>query len=293
MTWLQLSLTTDEDKSALVQLLFESMDALSVTFGDAADQPLLEPKPGATPMWNLTRVTALFEADRDPNELRNSVYETLDETIAKTLEIERLEDREWERAWLDAFHPMRFGKHLWICPDRQLPEDSEAVIVELDPGLAFGTGTHPTTALCLDWLGSHDIRDKTVVDYGCGSGILGVAALRLGAASVTAVDYDPQALTATIDNADKNRVHEKLSTSTPKDCPQIDADIVLANILAGTLIELEPDLARLTKPGGAIILSGILQEQAGQVSKAYEHEFDMQKPIVREDWILLEGQRKS
>jgi ribosomal protein L11 methyltransferase len=289
--WLQLSLTVSEDQAPLIEALFENMGALSITLGDAGDEPILEPGLGETPLWQATRVTALFEGDRDPDELQSLVSQSLHTDVCRHLTLERLEDQAWERAWMDAFHPMCFGQRLWVCPNNQPPGAEDAVVVELDPGLAFGTGTHPTTALCLRWLDGADLSGKTLIDYGCGSGILAVAALVLGAKQVIAIDHDPQALEATRDNAAKNRVADRLSIHSVGQAPDIQADIVLANILAGTLIQLEPTLASLVVPGGEIILSGILTEQASEVSQAYTGHFQMQDPVEQEGWILLEGQR--
>lgn len=291
MSWLQLSLTTSEEQAPLVETLFENMGALSITLGDAGDEPILEPDIGKTPLWQATRITALFEGDRDPDELRGLVSQSLNADVCRLLTVERLEDQAWERAWLDAFRPMRFGRRLWVCPNNQPPGAEDAVVVELDPGLAFGTGTHPTTALCLRWLDGADLSGSTLIDYGCGSGILAVAALTLGAKRVIAIDHDPQALEATRDNAIKNHVDDRLEILGSDQTPTIKADIILANILAGTLIELEPMLASLVSPGGRIILSGILSEQADSVAKAYAPHFQMQAPVEQEDWILLEGSR--
>jgi ribosomal protein L11 methyltransferase len=292
MSWLQLSLTVSENQAPLIEALFENMGALSVTFGDAGDEPILEPDIGETPMWQATRVTALFEGTQDPDTLRGLVSQSLKHDLCHQLQLERLEDQAWERTWLDAFHPMRFGQRLWVCPAGQLPEQDDAIILELDPGLAFGTGTHPTTALCLGWLDQSDLAGKEVIDYGCGSGILAVAALALGAKQVIAVDHDPQALEATKDNAAKNRVGDRLSIHSVEEVPTTTCDIMVANILAGTLITLEPTLAKLVAPGGQIILSGILTEQATSVAKSYDAHFQMNKPIEQEGWVLLEGKRR-
>lgn len=291
MSWLQLSLTVSQDQAPLIETLFENMGALSVTFGDAGDEPILEPGLGETPLWQATRVTALFEGTRNPDELRSLVSQNLQRDLSRHLKLETLEDQTWERAWMDAFHPMRFGQRLWVCPTGQQPEQEDAVILELDPGLAFGTGTHPTTALCLEWLDRAELTGKEIIDFGCGSGILAVAALALGAAQVIAVDHDPQALVATESNASKNRVADRLHIQDARQPPEGPCDILLANILAGTLIELEPILADLVSPGGQIILSGILSEQAAEVIACYAEHFQMQAPIEQDDWVLLEGKR--
>jgi len=291
MPWLQLSLTSSEEKAALIELLFEDLGALSVTLIDAKDQPLLEPGPGETPLWRHTRVTALFQEDAEIAKLEEALRAHVDAATFATLEQERIEDQDWERAWMDAFRPMHYGHHLWVCPAGQRPDDPQALIVELDPGLAFGSGTHPTTALCLEWLAAHDLKDQTLIDYGCGSGILGIVALRLGAKQVIAVDHDPQALEATDANARKNAVQERLQIFSPGDMPEVQSDLLVANILAGILEELEPTLAERVRPQGTVLLSGILTEQANEVIEAYRPHFTMQPPIEKEGWVRLEGIR--
>jgi ribosomal protein L11 methyltransferase len=276
-----------------VERLFEELGALCVTLGDAANQPLLEPEPGQSPVWQQTRVTGLFAADQDPDLLRSRISLALDSELTRRLQLELLEERVWERAWLDDFHPMQFGQRLWVCPTGQLPTgEGEAVVVTLDPGLAFGTGTHPTTELCLRWLDGAELSAKKVIDFGCGSGILAVAALKLGAQQVLAIDHDPQALDATRANGEKNGVSDHLLVANPETLPDQPVDLLVANILAGTLIELEPLLATLTRPGGSIILSGILSDQAAEVSQAFTLDFIMGPAQQNQDWVLLEGRRR-
>ncbi len=291
MAWLQLSLTTSKERAPLIEALFDNMGALSTTLTDAGDDPILEPGLGETPLWQATTVTALFEGERDPDELRCLVGQSLNADCSRQLEITPLETRAWERAWMADFHPMPFGRRLWVCPAGQRPAAGNAIALELDPGLAFGTGTHPTTALCLEWLDGTDLEDQTVLDFGCGSGILAIAALLLGARQAVATDHDPQALQATRDNARKNRVESRLAVKTPEQLSAIQADILLANILAGTLIQLEPRLAAQLKPGGRLLLSGILVEQADAVSQAFSRHFRMRPPTTREGWVALEGIR--
>ncbi len=291
--WLQLSLTTTKEQAPLVEALFENMGALSTTLVDAGDEPILEPGLGETPLWQATTITALFEGERDPNELRSLIHQSLNADCSRQLKIAPLKDQPWERAWLADFHPMLFGERLWVCPAGQRPEAANATILELDPGLAFGTGTHPTTALCLRCLDSIDLKNQTVIDFGCGSGILAIAALLLGARQAIATDHDPQALQATLDNARKNQVESRLEIKAPNQLPAIQADILLANILAGTLVQLEPLLASLVTPGGRIILSGILVEQADEVSQTFSSHFKMQPPITQGEWAALEGTRAS
>lgn len=290
MPWLQLKLTTSQEQAPLIELLFENMGALSITLGDAGDQPILEPGLDEQPLWHETTITALFDGKADSDALCSQINQSLNQDVSRQLEQHWLDDQTWERVWLEYFHPMQFGTRLWVCPDGERPSVEDAVVLELDPGLAFGTGTHPTTALCLSWLDAHDISGKTVIDYGCGSGILAIAALLLGAQSVLAIDHDPQALQATTDNAKKNGVADRLTITLPEDAPNHPADIMLANILAGPLVELAPKLTSLVNPGGEIILSGILQEQAEMVSNAYQAHFTKLSKQTQEDWVLLHGE---
>jgi ribosomal protein L11 methyltransferase len=292
MSWLQAHLITDKERAPLVELLFENLGALSVTLGDAKDDALLEPGPGETPLWNSVRVTGLFSGDTDADRLRNTINLTLKDDVSRDLRLERLEDQAWERAWMDKFHPMSFGNQLWICPHEREVEDEGAVVVKLDPGLAFGTGTHPTTSLCLQWLDRHPLDGLDLIDFGCGSGILAVSALALGAERVIATDHDPQALQATEQNAGNNALQERLTICPAIEPEGLQVDIVLANILASTLIELRPILTRHTRRGGRIVLSGILQEQAAQVSDSYSVDFEMSSPVQLEEWVLLEGRRR-
>ncbi|MCU7906665.1 MAG: 50S ribosomal protein L11 methyltransferase [Candidatus Thiodiazotropha sp. (ex Epidulcina cf. delphinae)] len=289
MAWLQLSIDCSETEAPLLELLFGNLGALSVTLGDAGDQPLLELPPASEQLWHRTRVTALFEGERDPRKLRTELAAVLDNRLAAGLHWERIEERIWERVWLEHFKPMSFGRRLWVCPEGESVEQAEGVVIRLDPGLAFGTGTHPTTALCLEWLDAQDLRGKTVVDYGCGSGILAIAALKLGALSAIAVDHDPQALQASRDNAEKNGVAERLSTFPPETTPTKQVDLLVANILAGPLIQLAPRLTRLIRPGGRFALSGILAEQQSDVASHYRSFADPAPARQCGEWVLISG----
>jgi len=289
MPWLQLTFySTKEDAESLADLLSEA-GAAAVTMQDAADQPLYEPPPGATPLWQLTNVVGLFDESFDSDAIVRALKAQWSGEFPD-YRSEMLEDQDWERAWMDDFKPMQFGRRLWIVPSWHDAPDGDAVNILLDPGLAFGTGTHPTTRLCLEWLDAHAIEGKTVIDYGCGSGILALAAALLGAKSVIGVDNDPQALVATLDNAQRNGV--SIQVYLPKEAPQEPADIMVANILARPLIELAPRLSALVKTEGALALSGILPEQAEAVSAAYSTWFDMQAPVECDGWIRLEGVKR-
>ncbi|HHM05862.1 MAG TPA: 50S ribosomal protein L11 methyltransferase [Gammaproteobacteria bacterium] len=290
MPWLQLHFDTSRDQAEALSATLSALGAQAVTLGDAADEALLEPPPGAAPLWSKVVVTALFASGTQAEDIIAKVEALLGP--APPCRKEQLEDQAWERAWLEHFQPMRFGERLWVCPREQGPVEPDGVNILLDPGLAFGTGTHATTALCLNWLDAHPPRGKTVIDYGCGSGILAIAAARLGAAQVRAVDHDSQALQATCDNALVNRVAERIATHSPADFPHVPADLLLANILAGPLIELAPRFAALLRPGGDIVLSGILAEQKQAVVDVYQLHFRLHPPVEQQGWVRLWGKRR-
>ena len=290
MPWIQLTLRTDKNHHQAVEDTLLEVGALSVTFRDAEDQPMLEPLPGETPLWDQIIITGLFDADVDTAELQQQVAQQLN--FDGEIKIEALEDKDWVRAWMDDYKPMRFGERLWVCPNHLNPPDPNAVNLMLDPGLAFGTGTHPTTALCLQWLDSQDVRDQQVLDFGCGSGVLGIAALLLGAAHCDATDIDPQALQATDDNAQANGVADRISSFLPAQIPEAEYDLLLANILAGPLVELAPTLAGHSKRGGHIVLSGILASQSDAIMQAYAPWFELDAPVIQDDWVRISGRKK-
>lgn len=293
MNWLQIIFSCTPEQSETLEEALLGEGALSITYQDAADQLLLEPGVGEMPLWNQIRFSALFTADTNMETVLESVQAQLAFPLP-THRMEIVEKKDWERAWMDHYHAMSFGKRLWICPSWQTPPDPKAVNLMLDPGLAFGTGTHQTTALCLQWLDGADLGGKAVLDYGCGSGVLGVAALLLGAASVLAVDNDPQALVATRDNAGRNACAGRLQVRLPDMNAVIEpVDVVLANILAGPLIQLAPLLTGALKPGGWIVLAGLLEEQAAAVMAAYEPAVTFQPSAHHEGWWRLVGQRQN
>ncbi|MCG6966773.1 MAG: 50S ribosomal protein L11 methyltransferase [Chromatiaceae bacterium] len=293
MPWLQLHLTVDKSRAALIELLLEDLGAVAVSLDDAGDEPMLEPGPGETPLWQATRVSGLFDGATDADMLRSAINQALSADVSRSLSVDRLQDQDWERAWMDQFKPMRFGRRLWIRPSGSEIGQPDAVIVDLDPGLAFGTGTHPTTALCLDWLDAHDLVDKTLIDFGCGSGVLAIAALKLGARHAIAVDHDPQAVLATRDNAARNRVGDRISVLHSSEFASRPVDLVIANILANVLIGLSKQIAALVRPGGELVMSGILSAQADDVLRAYAQQIDFASASAqaREDWVLLHGRR--
>ena len=278
----------------MLESLFERLGALSVTLTDAGDEPQLETAPGEERIWSETIVTGLFAGDTDKASLEAAIRSAIEQLgIMAEITLEPLEDQDWERAWMENFHPMQFGEHLWIVPrDRQPPADAvDPVVVFLDPGLAFGSGTHPTTALCLQWLDSQDITGKHLVDFGCGSGILAIAALKLGAGSALGIDHDPQALIASEQNAQENGVAGRLSLTESNAPVGAQADIVIANILASILIDLAEQIGSLVRPGGQLALSGILAEQAAAVMAAYSGSFELETPREQEGWVLIAGHK--
>ncbi|MCA1777897.1 MAG: 50S ribosomal protein L11 methyltransferase [Xanthomonadaceae bacterium] len=269
--------------------------AQSITLVDAGDQPLHEPGPGETPSWDESVIEGLFPVDVDPERVLLTLQASGLAHARGSLAIESLAEQDWERAWMDRFQPMRFGRSIWICPSHIDPHLEWPVVVRLDPGLAFGTGTHPTTALCLEWIDTLDFDGRRVIDFGCGSGVLAMAAALKSARSVKAVDHDPQALTATADNAARNGVSGLINTILPDALDDEPADVVLANILAGPLIDLAPRLTSLLAPGGFLVLSGILEDQADAVERAYRANLARCACETREGWVLLAFQaaRKS
>ncbi len=295
MAWLQLTLEATHSNSEQLSDILTQAGAVSVTLQDAHDDPIFEPPPGSTPLWKELLLTGLFEADIQVDSVLNYIRSQFGELPTYTFN--PLEDKDWIRAWMDDFKPMQFGQRVWICPTWLTPPDPEAVNILLDPGLAFGTGTHPTTSLCLQWLDQHFNQPVETIDYGCGSGILGIAANLLGAPKVYAVDLDPQALLATQANAEKNQVVERMETFSVSDFTRkhqtLQCPLLLANILAGPLVELSEMLASHVAPGGKIVLSGILAEQAEKVSAAYQRWFKIDDISQEGDWIRIAGTKIS
>ncbi len=296
MSWLQISINTTKNHAELAEDCLFTAGAQTVTLTDGADQPILEPGPDETPVWNTVIVTGLFNFDNNQQNLLDEINHNLvDISCSCTAEI--LEDQNWTRAWMEHFHAMQFGERLWVCPLHIEPPEPEAINLRLDPGLAFGTGTHPTTSLCLRWLdqniGLNSKAQENILDYGCGSGILAIAACMLGVNYADGVDIDPQALLASQNNAETNKVREKITAWLPDDYQKHHAetqyDIVVANILSGPLAELAPMLAEHTKTSADIVLSGILREQAESLIATYSEYFKMDAPVFEQDWVLLHG----
>ena len=290
MSWLQVRLALTPAQAETYEDLMLELGAVSVTFMDAEDQPIFEPDLGTTPLWSQTHLLALFEGDTDAAALEQRV-----QLLANglTYELERLEDQEWERSWMDNFQPMRFGQRLWIVPSWHEAPEPEAVNLLLDPGLAFGTGTHPTTSLCLQWLDGEPVQGLQVLDFGCGSGILAIAALLLSAERAVGTDIDVQALEASRENANRNGIDPaRFPLYLPADLPGEPADVVVANILAGPLVGLAEQITRLTRIGGRLALSGILAEQAEDVRAAYAGCFDLEPTATLDGWVRISGTRR-
>ncbi len=299
MPWLELSLTLRQSDQERVELALEEIGALSVTLLDAdIDTPneraILEPGVGETPLWGEIALSALFDSEADRVGLVHVLTDLVPELEPERISFREVADQDWTRVWMDQFKPMRFGRRLWIYPSNIEPpmDDPEAVIVRLDPGLAFGTGTHPTTALCLEWLDAADLAGKTVIDFGCGSGVLAIAALKLGAARVLGIDNDPQALSASRDNAERNDVEDRLELFAPEDFTDTRADVLVANILAGPLAELAPRFAACVKARAPFALSGILEGQQHELVDRYAEWFDDLVVASREDWVRISGRRR-
>ena len=291
MPWIQIRLYATAKTANKLSNMLMGQGAQAVTYMDAQDNPVYEPLPGETKLWGETLVTGLFDAETDPAPIIAFFQRHFGKQMP--YKVEQLEDKDWVREWMDHFHPMQFGERLWICPSWRDVPDPDAVNVMLDPGLAFGTGTHPTTALCLQWLDGIDLAGKTVVDFGCGSGILAIAALKLGAARVIGIDIDPQAIQASRDNAERNGVAEQLELFLPEDQHKgLQADRLVVDILAGPLRELAALVNERVRPGGLLALSGVLETQAVELEQIYGQWFDMDPTAVREEWCRLSGVKR-
>jgi ribosomal protein L11 methyltransferase len=289
MPWIQLKIHAKAEYAEQIGDMLSANGAQAVSFFDAKDSPIYEPKPGEIIMWPDTQVVGLYDAEHDMQKVIDRLSKAKVFRKEFIYKLDQLEDKDWVREWMDNFHPMQFGKRLWVCPSWCDVPDPQAVNVMLDPGLAFGTGTHQTTALCLKWLDGLQLDNTTVVDFGCGSGILGIAALKLGANRLIGIDLDPQALLASQDNANRNQVGDKIELYLPQYQPKLEADVVLANILAGPLRELREVISGYCRAGGKLVLSGILKNQAEDVALAYSQEFIMDPIVIDGEWARVSG----
>ncbi|WP_119342731.1 50S ribosomal protein L11 methyltransferase [Facilibium subflavum] len=295
MLWHEISVTCNQQNLEAIEALLLQLGACSISYQDAKDQPILEPQPGENPLWDEIVLVGLFTEEHELQVIGNQVLKTFDYLKNDAIKLKSFADKEWTRQWMQDFKPMTFGKRLIICPSWQENSvtTSNKTKLLLDPGLAFGTGTHPTTALCLNWLDENITTSQSVIDYGCGSGILAIAAKKLGAQEVIAIDNDPQAIMASKDNAIKNNITNGFTAYLSNEIPILpQVDIVIANILAGILIDLSHQITALVKPGGKLALSGILHDQVDAVLTAYRNDFDFASPIIKEDWALLSGTKK-
>lgn len=293
MTWLEFHITTTSEHAHQMSDRLVLLGAQAVTLRDAGNQPIYEPAPNTSPIWQEVIVVGLFDSNEPMEPIGTYLEEQREVGLLKKFELHRVADEDWTRRCLDSFKPMQFGSRLWICPSWLQPPDPKAVNVILDPGLAFGTGTHPTTALCLEWLDKHIHSQDIVIDYGCGSGILSIAALKLGAKKVFAIDHDPQALEATHHNAERNNLGSPaLETLSPNQFIKQQAEVLIANILAQPLVDFAPLFASFVRPNGKLLLSGVLSDQVEAVLNAYNPWFNMEKPVQKEEWVRLSGVRK-
>lgn len=295
MAWIQLKFDISPEESEAYEDALLETGALAVTFTDLHDNPVYEPDLGTTPLWADTVLAALFEADVAPEAVIAMLSAITGKSLAQLpkWQAEIVEDKDWEREWMDRFEPINFNDRLWVVPSWKEPPNPKAANLRLDPGLAFGTGTHPTTYMCMQWLSENDVNNKTVTDYGCGSGILGIAALLLGAKSMTGIDIDPQAIIATKNNAIANGVSENLlKLWLPNEVQSELCDVMLANILAGPLVELASDICGLLRSGGDIVLSGILKDQAEDVLSAYSTWIDFDPVCEHDGWVRLSGTKR-
>ncbi len=290
MAWAEVSLDIPREQAAIVEAALQEQGALAVTLLDSADHPVLEPAPGTAPLWPVVQMRGLFPAAVQRAQVALALMQLSGFDRPPALAWRDVADQVWERAWMDRFRPMQFGERLWIVPSgMDSPEDEQAILLRLDPGLAFGTGTHPTTALCLQWIDAQEFAGRRVVDYGCGSGVLGIACAMKGAERVICVDNDPQALQATAANAARNNVLARIVCQAPEAYRENRADVLLANILAAPLIDLAPLLQGSLRSGGHIVLSGILEEQVEAVAQAYQQQCGAMHVTTQEGWARLHG----
>ncbi len=296
MLWKEISLTCLKKNLEILEEFLLAKGACSVTYQDAKDQPILEPKAGENPLWDEVVLVALFTEEYQLGAIVHELAQnSLQAYIIGEIQTREFADQDWTRTWMDDFKPMQFGGRLWIYPSWCIPEKQteDQVNILLDPGLAFGTGTHQTTALCLNWLEKNVHKDDSIIDLGCGSGILAIAATKLGVSNVIAIDNDPQAIFATYANAEKNAIHASFNAYLPHEVPKdIKVDILIANILSGILIELAPTITSFVKQGGKLALSGILQDQISDIIDVFAADFILYQPVFKDEWVLISGIRQ-
>lgn len=292
MIWWQFSIQCELNDIEQVEALFFDLGANSIDLADARDEPIYEPLPGHMPLWQTSIVTGMFDSNQNPEQLYQRISEALPVHLQSHLRQSELQDQDWVQAYREHYFPIQCADNLWIVPGWHDPPDPNATNIILDPGLAFGTGGHPTTALCLSWLADHDLSNLTIIDYGCGSGILAIAALKLGANRVIGIDIDPQALEASRQNANRNDITpQRFELYLPGQSEIASADLLVANILAGPLVKLVEHLTELVKPGGEILLSGILEQQTDEIQLAYQSGFNLQPATTSDGWVRITGTR--
>ena len=295
MPWWQLTVQCTKQELAFTEEQLLQLGALSISISDACDEPLYEPLPGEQPLWSHSVITGLFDQSQTLEQLYDGLVQVLPEHQVASIKKQLLEDQQWERVFLETYTPIAFGKNIWVCPSWYQPPHPEAINIILDPGIAFGTGSHPTTALCLEYLDEHPPQNQSVMDYGCGSGILAIAAVKLGASRISCIDIDPQALEATRLNFERNHIDaETTSIELPDlDKPPQVVDYLMANILSGPLIQLEPLFTQMTHPGSVLLLSGILDEQVDTIMKTYSQHFELDPVMIKDQWCRVSGIRKE
>ena len=285
----QIEFNIAKDDLAETEKILESYQPLSISMQGFGEEKIYEPLPGEMPIWEKIRVKAMYQNIKNLSDLENEIINKTNIKILNNKVIKAIGEKDWQEEWVQSSKPMRFGEKLWIYPDHLIDNLEGKVCVNLNPGLAFGTGSHPTTRLCLEWLEKSNLDQKSVLDYGCGSGILGISAIKLGAKSVTAIDLDPQAVIASKNNAEKNHVQQEIEITDNNKTIEKNFNIIVANILAKPLIELAPYFYRKLNKEGAICLSGILEGQINIIKDAYLKYFNLSEIKIKDGWVMMSG----
>ena len=292
MIWKQISFEVKKSETDLVSEVLMGLGSVSITYSDALDDAIYEPPVGQTPLWDNVKVNALFSSEVNQKSIETSISDICNIVVIDTV---TLKDRVWEEECQKDFPSMRFGKRLWVCPSWNTESilSNDSIVIHMDPGLAFGTGTHQTTSLCLEYLDSNPPKNLHVIDFGCGTGILAIAAAKFGANSVIAIDNDPQAVLSSKENVAKNKCENTITTihsinqGSDRKC-----DLLIANILANPLVELEPLFSDLVHTNGMLLLSGILKEQVDRVVKCYSINFSNIEVANKGEWFRISGKRR-
>ena len=285
----QIEFNIAKDDLAETEKILESYQPLSISMQGFGEEKIYEPLPGEMPIWEKIRVKAMYQNIKNLSDLENEIINKTNIKILNNKVIKAIGKKDWQEEWMQSSKPMRFGEKLWIYPDHLIDDLEGKICVNLNPGLAFGTGSHPTTRLCLEWLEKSNLDQKSVLDYGCGSGILGISAIKLGAKSVTAIDLDPQAVIASKNNAEKNHVQKEIEITDNNKTIEKNFNIIVANILAKPLIELAPYFYKKLNKEGAICLSGILEGQINIIKDAYLRYFNLSEMKIKDGWVMMSG----